>query len=81
MKRNAALFLLTALLMAIAFLPCLAETRKEAIRRLPRLHDTARSRSIGPYRNHDVRIAGYHVERNSTRRRDREEFVFSIDTK
>ena len=62
MKRNAALFLLMALLMAIAFSPCLAEAEETGNARPPRhitLHEAVQ---LALNHNHDVRIASYTVE-------------------
>jgi outer membrane protein TolC len=66
MKRNAALFLLTALLtmlaMAIAFSPCLAETEETGNTVPPRhitLHEAVQ---LALNHNHNIRIAGYAVE-------------------
>ena len=62
MKRNAALFLLTALLMAIAFSPCLAEAEETGNARPSRhitLHEAVQ---LALNHNHDVRIASYTVE-------------------
>ncbi len=62
MKRNAALFLLMALLMAIAFSPCLAEAEETGNARPSRhitLHEAVQ---LALNHNHDVRIASYTVE-------------------
>ena len=62
MKRHAALFLLMALLMAIAFSPCLAEAEETGNARPPRhitLHEAVQ---LALNHNHDVRIASYTVE-------------------
>jgi outer membrane protein TolC len=66
MKRNAARFLLTtpliALLMAIAFSPCLAEAEESGNTRPPRhitLHEAVQ---LALSHNHNIRIAGYTVE-------------------
>jgi outer membrane protein TolC len=62
MKRHAALFLLMALLMAIAFSPCLAEAEETGNARPSRhitLHEAVQ---LALNHNHDVRIASYTVE-------------------
>ena len=62
MKRHAALFLLMALLMAIAFSPCLAEAEETGNARSSRhitLHEAVQ---LALNHNHDVRIASYTVE-------------------
>jgi len=62
MKRHAALFLLVALLMAIAFSPCLAEAEETGNARSSRhitLHEAVQ---LALNHNHDVRIASYTVE-------------------
>src|SRR6266481_2056992 len=62
MKRNAALFLLIALLMAIAFWSCLAGA-EEAGNTLPPRHMTLQEAvQLALTHNHDIRIAGYTVE-------------------
>jgi outer membrane protein TolC len=62
MKRNAALFLLTALLMTIAFSPCLAEA-EETGNGPPSRHVTLQEAvQLALKHNHDIRIAGYTVE-------------------
>ncbi len=61
MKRNAALFLLTAQLMAIALFPCLAEAEEgdtPAVRHMT-LQEAVQ---LAMKHNHDIRIAGYTVE-------------------
>ncbi len=66
MRRNAALFLRTALpttlLMAISFSPCLAETDETGNTAPPRhitLHEAVQ---LAINHNHNIRIAGYTVE-------------------
>jgi outer membrane protein TolC len=62
MKRNAALFLLTVPLMAIAFSSCLAgaeETGDAPPTRRMTLHEAVQ---LALKHNHDIRIAGYAVE-------------------
>jgi len=62
MKRNAAFFLITALLMAIAFSPCLAGA-EETGNASPSRHMTLQEAvQLALKRNHDIRIAGYTVE-------------------
>jgi outer membrane protein TolC len=62
MKRNAALFLLTALLMAIAFMPCLAEAQETGNTAPPRHMTLHEAVQLALNHNHDVRIASYTVE-------------------
>jgi outer membrane protein TolC len=62
MKRNAALFKLPALLMAIAFSPCLAAAQETGNPVPPRhitLHEAVQ---LALNHNHNIRIAGYTVE-------------------
>jgi outer membrane protein TolC len=62
MKRNAALFLLTALLMAIAFSPCLAGAEQTG-NTPPSRHMTLQEAvQLALKHNHNIRIAGYTVE-------------------
>ena len=62
MKRNAAIFLLMALLMAIAFSPCLAWA-EETGNTPPSRHMTLpEAVQLALKHNHDIRIAGYTVE-------------------
>ena len=62
MKRNAALFLLTAQLMAVAFSPCFAQA-EEAGNTPPARHMTLHDAvQLALNHNHNVRIAGYTVE-------------------
>jgi outer membrane protein TolC len=62
MKRNAALFLLMALLTATIFLPCLAETEETGNARPSRHMTLQEAVQLAMKRNHDIRIAGYTVE-------------------
>src|ERR1700675_4877102 len=62
MKRNAALFLLMALLMAIAFSPCLAEAEETGNARPSRHMTLQEAVQLALKHNHDIRIAGYTVE-------------------
>ncbi len=62
MKRNAALFLLIALLMAIAFSPCLAEAEETGNARPSRHMTLQEAVQLAMKHNHDIRIAGYTVE-------------------
>ncbi len=61
MKRNAALFLLTAQLMAIALFPCLAEA-EEGDTPATRHMTLQEAVQLAMKHNHDIRIAGYTVE-------------------
>jgi outer membrane protein TolC len=62
MKRNAALFLVMALRMSIAFSPCLAEAG-ETGNTPPSRHVTLQEAvHLALTHNHDIRIAGYTVE-------------------
>jgi outer membrane protein TolC len=62
MKRNAALFLLTAQLMAVAFSPCFAQV-EEAGNTPPARHMTLHEAvQLALNHNHNVRIASYTVE-------------------
>ena len=62
MKRNAALFLLVAPLMAIAFSPCLAEAQETGNPPLSRHVTLQEAVQLALRHNHDIRIAGYTVE-------------------
>jgi outer membrane protein TolC len=62
MKRNAALFLLMALLMAIAFSPCTAAAQETGNTAPPRHITVQQAVQLALKRNHDIRIAGYAVE-------------------
>jgi outer membrane protein TolC len=62
MKRNAAIFLLTALLMAIAFMPCLAGTQETGNTAPPRHMTLHEAVQLALNHNHDVRIVSYTVE-------------------
>jgi outer membrane protein TolC len=62
MKRNAALLLLTALLMAIAFSPCLAEAEETGNTVPPRHMTLHEAVQLALNHNHNIRIAGYTVE-------------------
>jgi outer membrane protein TolC len=61
MKRNAALFPLMALLMALAFSPCLVEA-EETGNTPPRHMTLQEAVQLALKHNHDIRIAGYTVE-------------------
>jgi len=62
MKRNAAIFLITALLMTIAFSVCLAGA-EETGNTPPSRHMTLQEAvQLALRRNHDIRMAGYTVE-------------------
>ncbi len=62
MKRNAALFLLMALLMAIAFMPCLAEAQETGNTAPPRHMTLHEAVQLALNHNHNIRIASYTVE-------------------
>jgi outer membrane protein TolC len=62
MKTNAALFPLMALLMAIAFSPCLANTDETVNTRPSRRVTLQEAVQLALKHNHDIRIAGYTVE-------------------
>ena len=62
MKRNAALFLLTALLMAIALSPCLAGAEEAGNTPSSRHMTLQEAVQLALKHNHDIRIAGYTVE-------------------
>jgi len=80
MKRNAALFLLMALLVAIAFMPCLAEAQETGNTAPPRHMTLHEAVQLALNHNHNIRIASYTVEEKQHAKEGREEFVFSIDT-
>ena len=62
MKRNAALFLLMAVLITIAFSPCLAGA-EETGNTAPSRHMTLQEAvQLALKHNHNIRIAGYTVE-------------------
>jgi len=62
MKRNAALFLLMALLVAIAFMPCLAEAQETGNTAPPRHMTLHEAVQLALNHNHNIRIASYTVE-------------------